>query len=167
MLELVSSQCKEPENLDDIKHGLYIEIFKNNLLGKATYSVIPEIRDSMIDSQKGKEPDRHQFSTRLHGKPKCRPNGNRHGSSVSERSTCNWYYAMDVDSDRDPKIMIKARCSCTECKGGTCQPVSTLVPVIRRRCALDYASNTLQYEYFTYMEEVPVGCTCMRAKVTS
>lgn len=115
------------------------------------------------------EADSQVLLSKIHGDSRCRK---RHlfGSGLketNERSSCPWYYVLEVDLNREPQTIAKARCSCKRClemsnsgykssKTSTCKEISYHMPVIRRKCV------ERVFKYGIYLEEIAVGCTCQR-----
>jgi hypothetical protein len=146
------------------------QIFHDYYLGRWTYNVIKEYRENtkgyqhrdyfMVDKYT-------KFQSRLYGQAKCRRHRRVTQKNLGSASTCPWYVVMDVDLNREPRTMAKAKCSCNRCHSvggssrgkGRCATVNTYVPVIKWECP----SNAKYYRYFKGIEEVPVGCTCKRA----
>lgn len=78
-------------------------------------------------------------------------------------ATCFWNYVIDFDNDRIPKQLAKAVCACSHCHRGSCRPVNSYIPVLRKEC--DIVSG--MYVYRKYLQELPVGCACIRARRVS
>ena len=153
-------KCHEPRNLHEQLDTLYKNILNRNLLGSATFSVIPEYRralsHSILNSAK---------KYKIYGISKCsKLKKRRHlRKHLNFKSTCPWYVYLDYDVNRIPQTMAKSECTCTECfnvhnsqMSGICEKINSYIPVIRRTC------NGGIYKYSVVMETVPVGCTCKR-----
>lgn len=116
---------------------------------------------------------RHVYVSRLYGEEKCKKKRKfRSGrkQSTSEMSSCPWYFVLEVDNDRIPSTVLKAKCTCSRCMVptrygfkrdrthsiGYCKEVRYYMPVIQRRC------NVGVYQYQIAIENIPVGCACKR-----
>lgn len=171
--------CIHPRNKRQIVKKLYRQIFSDYILGRTTFNIIPEYRE--VQRNQYEKQQRNQalaesksYTAHVYGDPKC-PRGRQLTNSV--QSTCPHYIVMDVDKQREPKAIAKAKCSCHKCLSlndtgygsrrstGRCKPVTTFVPVIRWKCPMAFARNgDNYYRYVVDLEEVPVGCTCERAR---
>lgn len=160
-------------------------MFLDYYLGRSTYYVIPEYRINAHHNKKRRDErnkdgvfmkdNNKSFQTRIYGEPKCRRNGNvRRHSDISSKSTCPWYVVLDVEMNREPQTMAKAKCSCKRCftvegdgrQRDRCTTINAYVPVIKWECPDSYSGKDAYYNYFIHIEEVPVGCTCKRPKHT-
>ena len=90
-------------------------------------------------------------------------------SDLKDRSTCPWYLYREYDEERYPRVLMQAKCKCTQsCIGsdskvrGRCERVFTHVPVLYRR--LNKTTNL--YEYDHHFARVATGCTCARKRIT-
>lgn len=177
---MAEAKCVHPPDADAKKTALYRKIFHDYYLGRWSYNIIPEYRSGARHNEERREQRSksghlrsiQNFQSRIYGEPKCRRNWNfTQNSSISTKSTCPWFVVIDVDFNREPQAMAKAKCSCKRClaeeggrqRGGRCVTLSSYVPVIKWGCPDNYSSTDNFYSYFIHMEEVPVGCSCRRS----
>ncbi|XP_053374805.1 uncharacterized protein LOC128547104 [Mercenaria mercenaria] len=170
---LVDAHCVHPPYAKANKTALYRKIFHDYYVGRWTFNIIREYRSNaehIVERRKERNKGGYfrlgkynRFQSRLYGEPKC-----RRQSSTNSSLTCPWYVVVDVDLNREPQTMAKAKCSCNRClsaggteqRGGRCATVNTYVPVIKWECPETYSDTDTYYRYFIHLEEVPVGCTC-------
>lgn len=100
--------------------------------------------------------DKINFSTLLTKKERnlgC-PNGppTSIDTPVNERAVCPWFFNKTIDTNRVPKVINEAVCSCKGCfNGGTCVLSYASVPVLRK------IPGGTQMETI----KVAVACNCM------
>ena len=172
-LPISSGQCVHPPDANHQKLRLKNEIFRNYVLGHWTYNVIDEYRKVVRLNFPRNLIDVTTRQSKIHGKRSCKRNRKlTPDSDIEEQSTCPWYVVMDVDAQREPQAIAKAKCSCKRCftldrTGNTrdkCTHVNSFIPVIKWRCLNDVSgqSSETYFQYFIDIETVPVGCTCKR-----
>ena len=172
----INAQCVHPPYAKANKTALHRKIFHDYYLGRWTYNVIKEYRGNAKHIlQRRNERDQagyfiannySKFQSRLYGQAKCRRHRPFLRKTIDSTSTCPWYTVIDVDLNREPRTMAKAKCSCKRCQSvgetgrgkGHCTTVNSYVPVIKWECP----HNAKYYTYFIHLETVPVGCTCKR-----
>ena len=170
--------CVHAPNKSKIMKKLYKEIVQKYMLGYTSYNVIPEYRNvvrkhyaslqsnTVYDELKSRD-------TYIYGSSVC-PRSRRL-VQTPVKSTCPHYIVLNVDKQREPRSIAKVKCSCHRClridtaenrhkSTSRCKPVSTFVPVIRWKCPKPFARSDNYFKYVIDLEEVPVGCTCERAK---
>lgn len=177
-VKLSLSTCQEPSNVTHIKLELQNTIRDNYM----NYMSFLNVKGNLVRT-KGqlntldiKNSTAHQqkvYVSRLYGEQKCkkmRKFRSRRKQSASEMSSCPWYYVLEVDKDRIPSTVLKAKCSCSRCMVptrygykrdrtksiGNCKEVRYYMPIIRRHC------DAGVYRYQIAIENMPVGCTCKR-----
>ena len=80
---------------------------------------------------------------------------------ISQRSTCPYYYRVNIDVNRYPSRITEAKCSCVSClnaKGDStlgCEEVKYFIRVLRRTGCVNGV-----YVYTPKIETLNVGCTC-------
>lgn len=172
-------QCEEPPNVDGIKQNLQT-LIRDNYLSYMSFLNIQstlekaksQLNETFFTSARPEENSK-VLVTRLYGESRCkkrhhfRPNQN---GTTNEVSSCPWHYVLEVDENRTPSALLKAKCTCRNCLIPTdygykrdpgssqeyCEEVKYYMPVIRRYC------ETGIYRYFVDIENIPVGCTCQR-----
>lgn len=170
---MVTAGCSEPPDADTQKTKLQKAAFRDYLLGRWTYTVIDEYRDSTRPKRPSNLVSLSTFQSAIYGEPSCRRNRiiTQH-SDIGARSTCPWFVVLDVDFQREPQTIARARCSCKRCYSidrsgksrARCTEVNSYIPVIKWRCPSRYTTGDHYYEYFIDLETVPVGCTCKRSR---
>ncbi|KAL4224637.1 Interleukin-17 [Mactra antiquata] len=161
----ISSDCQEPPNVEEIKQRLNDEI-RDSYMESMSYFNIKHILNEVPNKLNISYPNSNGqvLLARIYGDLKCRRRHQLASNQTHERSSCPWYYALEVDWDREPQTIVKAKCSCKRCldgsrrskKGSECQEISYHLPVIRRQC------EGYIYKYGIFLENVAVGCTCQR-----
>lgn len=172
--------CVHAPNKTRIIKQLYKEIYQDYFLGGQTFNVIPEYRNvvrrhyASLQSNMGLTESKSR-NTQIYGSSVC-PKFHRNAPEPVT-SNCPHYIVLNVDKQREPKNIAKAKCNCHRClridhnykpfeTTGSCRPVSTFIPVIRWKCPKPYVreqTNNKYYRYVIDIEEVPIGCTCERA----
>ena len=104
-------------------------------------------------------------SGQLYGDMTC-PSKLPDTSDTELRSTCPWYYVINVDDRRHPQLLAEARCKCRGCVEDAgradrgCERVTYPLPVLRRTGCTDGV-----YEYAADIAVVSVGCVCSKLRV--
>lgn len=170
--------CVHLPNKTRVIRQLYKEIYQEYFLGYPTFNVIPEYRDAVrrhyASLQTHMPFEEHKIRNRqIYGSSAC-PRSRRHAPE-EVKSPCPHHVVLNVDRQREPRNIAKAKCNCHRCLNidheskvwagtGTCKPVSSFIPVIRWKCPRIRTGNQTYYTYVIEMEEVPIGCTCERAR---
>ncbi|XP_045173778.1 interleukin 17-like protein [Mercenaria mercenaria] len=172
LVQIATTQCIHSPDAEEQKLQLKEKAFRDYLLGHWTYTTIDEYRKNTRPRRLKNLIDLMPRQSRIYGEQSCRKNRNvAHDSDISSKSTCPWYIVMDVDFQREPQSIAKAKCSCKRCftidrSGRTrdrCAEVKSFIPVIKWRCPNNFSGTAPNYfEYFVDFETVPVGCTCKR-----
>ncbi|XP_053376447.1 uncharacterized protein LOC123533180 [Mercenaria mercenaria] len=172
LAQISTAQCIHPPDAEKQKLQLRKKVFRDYLLGHWTYNVIDEYRKNTRPPRERNLIDLQTRQRKIYGEKSCRKNGNiSHESDISSKSTCPWYIVLDVDMQREPQSIAKAKCSCKRCftvdRSGKsrdrCKEVNSYIPVIKWRCSNNYSGSRKNYfKYFVDFETVPVGCTCKR-----
>ena len=138
-----------------------------------SFNIIPQFYKSRKAALKKSEENgiqRKEQFTRLYGNSTCPSELDTGAYHVMFRSSCPWYVELSVDKTRIPVTMAKARCRCKDCQMKTrphpdfsCVPVNTYRKVLRE---IPNQCDSRGYKmYITRLEEVPVACTCVAARV--
>lgn len=86
-------------------------------------------------------------------------------ATINERSICPWYYVLNKDPLRMPKMLMEARCKCHECL-----PIGVTVPSKQHQCELVYTTIQVlkrievcengQDVYSFKQETIATSCAC-------
>lgn len=115
---------------------------------------------SCFDS--GKNYNKSIFRSHYYGEKRCDVVSKEDSSHVSSSTICPWYYDITFDRNRNPAIMLDAKCRCLRKEKilkdddlCNCERLKIAYPVLRRR---DSTSN----EWKPVKESIGVGCVCKR-----
>ncbi|KAI8519545.1 Interleukin-17 [Branchiostoma belcheri] len=97
----------------------------------------------------------------------CPESAVAHDGDISQRAISPWAWELDVDVNRYPTEIAKAKCLCTACLVNGVQdynyfsePIYSQMKVLRRsKC-----DRKGRWRYEVEWENVPVGCTCATPK---
>lgn len=88
---------------------------------------------------------------------------------------CPHYYALDVDDNRIPKMLLQAKCRCSECslndgvnkgeRSFECSEVFYYPLVMRVTKCSNESDSRMQFE--EVLESVSAGCACKRKRLKS
>ncbi|XP_053376448.1 interleukin 17-like protein [Mercenaria mercenaria] len=156
------SACTDPNNLSlELANALY-DLYTDERFVNFSLNIIPCLTSNNIIRN---SPERSQEDAQNQA-----PAGSclipQNGGSVitddgnNNREMCPWSFVIDYDNNRIPKQLAKAVCQCAHCHRGSCRPINSYIPILRKECDL----NSGKYVFSKYIEEVPVGCRCIRAR---
>ncbi|XP_060554478.1 interleukin-17C-like isoform X2 [Ruditapes philippinarum] len=154
--------CREPDNLHLEVANALLGLYTDDGFRNFSLNTIPCLKSNDIIRNIPEHYDNREQSHIPTGTCVIPENG---GNVItdSERNhgeMCPWNYVIDFDENRYPKRLAKAVCQCEHCHRGSCRPIHSYIPILRKECDL-YSG---QYVFNKYIEEVPVGCRCIRAR---
>jgi hypothetical protein len=172
ILQQTTAQCIHHPNAEQQKQQLKRDAFHEYISNGWTLKIMDEYRKNTRPERPSNLIDVLVRQRDYSGEKSCRKNRIiTPDSDIHTLSTCPWYYVIDFDSQREPQIVSKAKCSCKRCftvdRGGKsrdmCREINSFIPVIKWRCPNNYTGNKPYYfQYYLDYEAVPVGCTCQR-----
>ncbi|XP_052103036.1 interleukin 17-like protein [Mytilus californianus] len=145
--------CQDPANLDGMWQKLQAEN-GNNVLERIPYEV-SNLKQELVNGKL------------TFGETTCPSNSlellKTISASLYHRSTCPYYYVMEEDTKRYPKMITEVRCRCQGCleKSGqsdfnVCEPVTLPMKMLRNTGVCE--KGVWKYEPYTH--HLPVTCTC-------
>lgn len=146
--------CQDPTNLDAMWTQLQLDNHQNLLVP------MPLNGDSNLKQS-------YENGTLIMGDKWCPTNSmelqSSFDSSLVHRSTCPYYYVMEIDSKRYPPAITEARCRCDKClessrrsEFNVCEPITLPVKLLRNTGTC--VNGVWQYEPYTH--HLTFACTC-------
>ena len=158
----IISACMEPDNVSLEVANALLDIYADDRYSNFSLNVIPCLTSSEVIRNTASYNNGNSLQEQTPSGACVIPQNGGNVITDNERHNgemCPWDFVVDFDENRFPKRLAKAVCKCDHCHRGSCRPIHSYIPVLRKECNW----NTSRYVFNKYVEEVPVGCRCVRA----